>query len=266
MFKHILLPTDGTAGSQRAVRRGMLLARVLGARVTSIYVTPPYPLIYAADAHAISPRQSKDRREIPGAGGAGRQEGRHAMRDVVCHRQPTVYRDREDRAQQKKRSHRDEGIEPQAAQPAVVRERDPQGARAQQYSAADIPLIDMPRSLPRTPSASVGAGRSSTWSSEPTLPERGQTLAGSVHMPGFSGTIQVVARERNWKPQRGLEMVARCVIETGTAAPIACVLIDPCREVSPSKALRPIHRARDQGAAARFYNTDDPTRRGPDSA
>ena len=54
MFKHILLPTDGTAGSQRAVRRGMLLARVLGARVTSIYVTPPYPLIYAADGMAAA--------------------------------------------------------------------------------------------------------------------------------------------------------------------------------------------------------------------
>lgn len=66
MFKHILLPTDGTAATRRAVRKGIRLARVLGARVTGIYVAPPYPLIYAADgmAAAAQPPPTQYRRDV----------------------------------------------------------------------------------------------------------------------------------------------------------------------------------------------------------
>lgn len=66
MFKHLLLPTDGTAASQRAARRGILLARALSAQVTGIYVAPPYPLIYAPDgmAAAQQPTPGQYRRDI----------------------------------------------------------------------------------------------------------------------------------------------------------------------------------------------------------
>jgi len=40
MYKHILLPTDGSALSNRAVREGIRLARAVGARVTGLHVTP----------------------------------------------------------------------------------------------------------------------------------------------------------------------------------------------------------------------------------
>jgi len=65
MFKHILLPTDGTAASQRAVRGGIRLARALGARVTALYVAPAYPLTYAADAMVAEqlPTPTEFRRE-----------------------------------------------------------------------------------------------------------------------------------------------------------------------------------------------------------
>jgi nucleotide-binding universal stress UspA family protein len=42
MFKHILIPTDGTDLSRKAVIYGMQLAKTVGARVTSVSVSEPY--------------------------------------------------------------------------------------------------------------------------------------------------------------------------------------------------------------------------------
>jgi nucleotide-binding universal stress UspA family protein len=47
MFKNILIPTDGSERSQLAVRTGVELARVHGARVTGIHVIPDYHLLIA---------------------------------------------------------------------------------------------------------------------------------------------------------------------------------------------------------------------------
>ena len=47
MFRHILIPTDGSALSEAAVRAGVDLARALGARVTGFFAAPaPTPLVY----------------------------------------------------------------------------------------------------------------------------------------------------------------------------------------------------------------------------
>jgi nucleotide-binding universal stress UspA family protein len=47
MFRHILLPTDGSPVSRRAAIAGVGLAKALGARVTAFYAAPaPTPLIY----------------------------------------------------------------------------------------------------------------------------------------------------------------------------------------------------------------------------
>ena len=40
MYHHILLPTDGSELSTRAVRAGVRLAKSLGARVTALHATP----------------------------------------------------------------------------------------------------------------------------------------------------------------------------------------------------------------------------------
>jgi nucleotide-binding universal stress UspA family protein len=40
MYKHILLPTDGSDLSTRAVHAGIRLAKALGARVTALHATP----------------------------------------------------------------------------------------------------------------------------------------------------------------------------------------------------------------------------------
>lgn len=57
MYKHILIPTDGTKLSAKAVKSGLALANKLGARVTAFHViwpyTPPYydgMVIYAPPA------------------------------------------------------------------------------------------------------------------------------------------------------------------------------------------------------------------------
>lgn len=47
MFKNILIPTDGSEQSQRAVRRGVELAKLHQGRVTGIHVIPDYHLLIA---------------------------------------------------------------------------------------------------------------------------------------------------------------------------------------------------------------------------
>jgi nucleotide-binding universal stress UspA family protein len=42
MYKHILLPTDGSDLSATAVRDGIKFAKEAGARVTALHVTPPF--------------------------------------------------------------------------------------------------------------------------------------------------------------------------------------------------------------------------------
>jgi nucleotide-binding universal stress UspA family protein len=47
MFKHILIPTDGSKLSERAIHAGVEMARVHGAKVTGFFAAPaPTPLIY----------------------------------------------------------------------------------------------------------------------------------------------------------------------------------------------------------------------------
>lgn len=49
MFKHILMPTDGSEHSEKAIARGIELAKLCGAKVTGIHVLPDYRMLIAAD-------------------------------------------------------------------------------------------------------------------------------------------------------------------------------------------------------------------------
>jgi nucleotide-binding universal stress UspA family protein len=42
MYKHILIPTDGSALSEDAVKQGLTLAKTLDAKVTVLTVVPPF--------------------------------------------------------------------------------------------------------------------------------------------------------------------------------------------------------------------------------
>lgn len=51
MFKHILIPTDGSKLSEGALRAGIQLAKEQGAQVTALYVIPDYAaMIYGGEA------------------------------------------------------------------------------------------------------------------------------------------------------------------------------------------------------------------------
>jgi len=47
MFKHVLIPTDGSELSQKAIRIGVELAKFHGARVTGVHAIPDYHLMIA---------------------------------------------------------------------------------------------------------------------------------------------------------------------------------------------------------------------------
>jgi nucleotide-binding universal stress UspA family protein len=46
MYKHILVPSDGSEFSQAAARQAVSFAKGVGARVTALYVKPPHPVHY----------------------------------------------------------------------------------------------------------------------------------------------------------------------------------------------------------------------------
>jgi nucleotide-binding universal stress UspA family protein len=69
MYKHVLLPTDGSELSATAVRAGIQFAKEIGARVTALHVTPPFhpvemtPSVFTAHAeeHEAKSKESAQR-------------------------------------------------------------------------------------------------------------------------------------------------------------------------------------------------------------
>lgn len=59
MFKHILVPVDGTELSERAVRTGLELAGKLGAAVTAFVVEPMPPLPHMGTSPTLYQRESE---------------------------------------------------------------------------------------------------------------------------------------------------------------------------------------------------------------
>lgn len=60
MFKHILVPTDGSQLSQDAASRAVAFAREVGARITAFYAKPEFPVTYYGEGALIdstSPEQ-----------------------------------------------------------------------------------------------------------------------------------------------------------------------------------------------------------------
>ena len=57
MFKHILLPTDGSKLSDRAVKHGVECAKSIGAKVTTIHVVPEFRMI--VDEGFVSPMSAE---------------------------------------------------------------------------------------------------------------------------------------------------------------------------------------------------------------
>jgi nucleotide-binding universal stress UspA family protein len=65
MYKHILVPTDGSRLAARGIKAGVSLAKALRAQITGVYVIAPYaPSAYGDRAvmyyaYGVSPREHK---------------------------------------------------------------------------------------------------------------------------------------------------------------------------------------------------------------
>jgi len=60
MYKHILVATDGSKLSQKAVTHAIALAQALGAKMTVFYASPDYPLPAYADGVVYEPVSKKE--------------------------------------------------------------------------------------------------------------------------------------------------------------------------------------------------------------
>jgi len=55
MFKHILVPTDGSELSLQTARRAVSFAQEAGARVTAFFAKPDYPITYFGEGALVDP-------------------------------------------------------------------------------------------------------------------------------------------------------------------------------------------------------------------
>ena len=77
MFKHVLLPTDGSKVSRKAIRAGIRLAKELGAKVTAYYAVEAMPAYSYGDGYLLNATLMKefDRR--------AREQGEKVLAEVV---------------------------------------------------------------------------------------------------------------------------------------------------------------------------------------
>lgn len=55
MFKHLLVPTDGSELSRRTARQAVTFAKEVGARITFFYAKPDYPVSFYGEGALIDP-------------------------------------------------------------------------------------------------------------------------------------------------------------------------------------------------------------------
>jgi nucleotide-binding universal stress UspA family protein len=63
MYRSILIPTDGTEITAKAVAAGVALARALGARLSTISVKEPFPYSAISEMQPIPPQEFYDAQE-----------------------------------------------------------------------------------------------------------------------------------------------------------------------------------------------------------
>mgnify|MGYP001438147630 CR=1 FL=1 len=64
MFKHILVPTDGSKLSAKAAKQAVKLAKALGAKITGFYAAPDYGSTYYGDGYILRAPSAKAHTEI----------------------------------------------------------------------------------------------------------------------------------------------------------------------------------------------------------
>ncbi|MBE0613114.1 MAG: universal stress protein [Burkholderiales bacterium] len=64
MYKHILVPTDGSRLSIKAARQAVQLAKALGAKITGFHAAPDFSATYYGDGYVLRPPSSKKQVEL----------------------------------------------------------------------------------------------------------------------------------------------------------------------------------------------------------
>jgi nucleotide-binding universal stress UspA family protein len=64
MYRHILIPTDGSELAERGVAHGLALAKSLGAKVSLIYVVEPLLAVTGDFASVLIARKMRPRRLV----------------------------------------------------------------------------------------------------------------------------------------------------------------------------------------------------------
>lgn len=95
MYERILMPTDGSAGSEEAIRQGLQLAQQLGSRVSFLYVIEsPMALYQTPESISYLPQLYDDLRDagnaaLKRAGDMAEQVGVNYNAHLVEDRHPT---------------------------------------------------------------------------------------------------------------------------------------------------------------------------------
>ena len=55
MFRHILVPTDGSQLSQETVQRAVTFAKEINARITAFYAKPDFPECFFGEGALVDP-------------------------------------------------------------------------------------------------------------------------------------------------------------------------------------------------------------------
>ena len=72
MYRKILVATDGSTLSKKAVRSAIELAGAVGAELVALYVVPRYPISYFEGGVTVSTAGHRPHREAMGRPGPGR--------------------------------------------------------------------------------------------------------------------------------------------------------------------------------------------------
>lgn len=67
MYSHILIATDGSELAGKALEHGLRLAKQVGAKVTLVHVTEPFPVVMAEEAILTNPIEDYEKSVAIGA-------------------------------------------------------------------------------------------------------------------------------------------------------------------------------------------------------
>ena len=137
MYKHILIPTDGSDLSNKAIRDAIALAKTINAKVTGITVTIPFhvftmnPAMITDTEELLQETHERGRDEIPDTGERCSSGRRSCLHGDPCRTGASLQRHHRCREQERLRPDRDGFARSPRLSGRRARQRDRQGADPQ---------------------------------------------------------------------------------------------------------------------------------------